>query len=137
MRVLGTHFNINSYDDEPDIKTTLLEGSIEIQKGTNVNLLAPGEQAIVDENIRIIGGINVQRAVAWKNGYFNFEGASVEEFMRQLARWYDLQIVYKGKPDGQIFKGELGRDLVLSEVLETLKFFNIKYSIEGRTLTIE
>ncbi len=137
VQVLGTHFNINAYADEPAIKATLLEGSVKVVKGNDFKLLQPGEQAVVKGGIVLDKNVNVQQAISWKNGLFNFEGASLDEFLRQLARWYDIKIVYKGKVPQRTFQGELGRDLVLSDILETLTYFKINYKIEGKTLIIE
>lgn len=137
VEVLGTHFNINAYSDEPAIKTTLLEGSVKVIANGNSVLLNPSQQAIVKENISVDRSVDVQQVMAWKNGQFNFEGATVEEFMRQLARWYDLDVVYKGSTPKKVFHGDLGRDLQLSQILKVIDFFNISYKMEDKTLTIE
>ncbi len=81
--------------------------------------------------------VNMAAVMAWKNGLFNLEGVSVEELLRQVARWYDLQIVYRSKPPQAKFHGELGRDLQLSQILDALKEAEIRYKQEGRTLIIE
>lgn len=137
VEVLGTHFNINSYRDEPAIKATLLEGSVKVIANGNAVMLKPSQQAIVKEQISVDRSVDLQQVMAWKNGQFNFEGATVEEFMRQLARWYDLDVVYKGPAPKKVFHGDLGRDLQLSQILKVIDFFNISYKMEGKTLTIE
>lgn len=129
ITVLGTRFNVNAYSDEATSKTSLLEGSIKI----GITILKPG-QAYRDGKIMTT---NLEQDMAWKNGAFNFEGATVETFMRQLARWYDVQVVYKGKVPTSIFHGDMGRDLQLTQILEVLPEYNIHYKLEGKVLTIE
>jgi len=142
VQVLGTEFNINGYTDEPMIKTTLLEGSVRIVKGKNTRILKPGEQALIhaagssDAEIGVMAG-EAEKAVAWKKGIFNMEGVETAAFMRQLSRWYDLEIVYKGPVPERTFHGKLGRDLQLSQILEVLSQFNIRYKLDGKVLTIE
>jgi ferric-dicitrate binding protein FerR (iron transport regulator) len=139
VQVLGTHFNINSYSDEDQIKTTLFEGSIKVSKGTDVKFVKPGEQAQLSSNgsITIEKDVNLDQAIAWKNGYFYFDKAGVQTVMRQLARWYDIDVRYKGKPTDELFAGKIQRELNLSAVLDILKTTGIKYQLENRTLTIE
>lgn len=137
VEVLGTHFNINAYDDEPVIKTTLLEGSVKITRRNDSKILRPGQQAVSGESITINDRVDIEQVMAWKNGIFNFEGVQLDEFMRQLARWYDLEISYTGAVPKRTFRGKLGRDLNLSEVMEVLTHFNIKYKREGKILIIE
>jgi transmembrane sensor len=135
--VLGTHFNINAYHNESSINTTLVEGSVQIKKGSSSALLQPGEQAKVTDEIKVKKDINTQQVIAWKNGVFNFEGASIEEVMKQLARWYDLEVIYeKGIPDIR-FGGEMRRDLPLSELLKALEMSKVHFRIEtGRKLIV-
>lgn len=136
VQVLGTHFNINAYSDEPTIRTTLLEGKVNVIKDNYSRILQPNQQAVIKENIVLKQNINVDQVVAWKNGVFNFTNAPFDEFMRQLARWYDLDIVYKTDVPKKVFRGKLGRNLALSQILEVLSLYDIQYSLEGKTLTI-
>lgn len=139
VEVLGTHFNINSYEDESTLKTTLLEGSIKVNHGNKSILLTPGEEASVrkaSHEITVKSGINVKEAIAWKSGYFQFNNADVETIMRQLARWYDLKIVYESEIPLIKFKGKIQRDLNLSEILEFLKN-DIHFERSGNTITIK
>ncbi|WP_295119653.1 FecR family protein [uncultured Chitinophaga sp.] len=131
VEVLGTHFNINAYKDEPGIKATLLEGRIRAGKGTDNVLLQPGQQAEITNGVTVNGTVNVTQVVAWKEGTFNFDQLGVEEVMRQLARWYDVEVVYeKGIPDNK-FYGEIGRNLNLSQVLEGLKASGLHFRLEN------
>ena len=132
VEVLGTHFNINAYTDEPTMQTTLLEGAVRISNATGQSVLSPGQQAIVskDNNIRIAPAKNIAQVIAWKEGLFNFENASLEDVMRQLSRWYDIEVVYeKGVPDIG-FGGKIGRDLSLANVLDILKRAEVHFKLE-------
>lgn len=137
VEVLGTHFNINSYADEASINTTLLEGSVRILNGQQNTLLQPGQQAQISSNhtgspaIRVVNDVSLGKVMAWKDGLFDFQDASLEEVMRQLERWYDLEIVYeKGIPKLE-FVGKMGRDLSLANVLRGLEMSNVHFRIEG------
>ena len=131
VRVLGTHFNINAYDDEDFIKTSLLEGSIKITKGKISGLLKPGEQATIsniDDNIQI-GKANVEEAIAWKNGLFQFEGADINHIMNEISRWYNVQIEYASKLQTRRFEGKISRSAQLSDVLKILELSNVKFEV--------
>ncbi len=138
--VLGTHFNINSYENEGNMKVTLLEGSVKVQKGKAYNLLKPGQQAVVSQDSK--DKINVVKAevdqvMAWKNGLFNFEGAHLDEVMRQLERWYNIEVVYEnGVPDIE-FVGKMSKNLSLNDLLDILKKTKVKFKlIDGRRLIV-
>ena len=139
VQVLGTHFNINAYNDEATINTTLLEGSVRIVKGGEKAVLKPGQQAQTGElaRIKIVADANVEKVMAWKNGVFDFQDATLEEVMRQLQRWYDIEVVYeKGVPKLE-FIGKMGRDLSLAEVLGGLQLSKVHFRLEaGRRLVV-
>ena len=147
IEVLGTYFNINSYRDEGGINTTLLEGSLKVTNAASKSVvLTPGQQAQIkrvgeneEENstVKVISNVDVERVMAWKNGVFNFQDATLEEVMRQLERWYDIDVVYeKGIPPLE-FYGKMGRDLTLSTVLRGLNLSNVNFRIEdGRKLVV-
>lgn len=138
IQVLGTAFNINAYADEPAIKTTLLQGSVKVIKDNKTNMLKPGEEAISSSTTDIrIAPANIEKVMAWKKGTFDMEGEGTAAFLRQLSRWYDLEIVYNGPVPEKKFHGKLGRDLQLSQILDVLSQFNIRYKLEGKVLTIE
>lgn len=138
VEVLGTHFNINSYEDEEEVKTTLLEGSVKVSAG-NVMFLKPGQQA--SSPVRSAGKVkvspaNIEQAMAWKNGFFHFEKESLHSVLRQLARWYDVEVVYQvDRPDDE-FVGDIPRGVKLSEVLKILEFEGTHFRIEGRKLFV-
>jgi transmembrane sensor len=142
VEVLGTHFNINSYSDEPAVKTTLLEGSVKVTPAINTTIstqlatiLKPGEQAQMQAGGKINRQTNVDigKVMAWKNNIFNFNN---ENIMRQLSRWYNVDIRFEGTIPGIKFSGEIGRNLSLKQVLSILDETRIKYRIEGKTLVI-
>lgn len=133
--VLGTHFNVNSYQNEASINTTLLEGSVRVINGKESALLTNGQQAqsslLVKNKIKVVSNVNVERIMAWKNGVFDFQDATLGEVMRQLERWYNIEVIYeKGIPDLE-FMGKMGRDLTLSEVLRGLEMSEVHFKIEG------
>lgn len=137
VEVLGTHFNINSYDDESSIKTTLLEGSVQVNHSNRKQILQPHQQAVVSDGKLAVEKVNTQEVVAWKNGLFNFQDIKVDAAMRQLARWYDIEIQYDGKvPDGD-FGGKMDRNLNLSQVLKVLDGVGVGLKLEGRVLHVK
>jgi ferric-dicitrate binding protein FerR (iron transport regulator) len=136
--VLGTSFNIMAYSDEPTERTTLIDGSIRVTQDNQSALLKPAEQSALGgaDKLRVTSDINVQEVIAWKNGYFHFDHASLQTTMRQLARWYDIDVVYQGEPTPQEFMGRIERDLPLSSVLKGLENEHIHFSLTGRQLTV-
>lgn len=136
VEVLGTHFNINAYDDEPTINTTLLEGKVEVSKGKNTVYLNPGQQAVNTGNTIKVNETDTELTIAWKNGYFQFDKADLQTVMRQLARWYDADIAYEGNIPRRVFSGKMHRNLNASESLEMLKYFRVNYKLEGKKIII-
>lgn len=149
VQVLGTSFNINSYENEGNIKTSLVEGSVKVIKEDHDVVLRPGYQAVVVSSNRqpnipgtsieqaiAVTSANLDQALAWKEGLFNFNDADLKTVMRQLERWYDIKVQYKGAPSNVIFKGKMYRDVNLSFVMSTLKDFGVKLELEGKNLVI-
>ncbi len=138
VQVLGTSFNVKAYAGDASINTTLLEGSVRLSAFQQTQMLSPGQQTMVSRNgnIQLINNADIQKIMAWKNGLFNFQDESLEEVMKQLERWYDIEVKYIGDPPRKKFFGELGRDLTLSQVIETLQEIGIQFHIEGRTLVV-
>jgi ferric-dicitrate binding protein FerR (iron transport regulator) len=128
VTVLGTAFNVNCYADEPVRKTTLLEGAVQI----GAQVLKPGEACL---NGKVVA-VDTDKAIAWKNGLFDFNGAGMEELMRQVARWYDIEVVYQdGIPDKE-FVGKLSRNASLKTLLKALEYANVHFTIEGRRIIV-
>jgi len=137
IRVLGTHFNVNAFeDDDTDIKVTLLEGSVKINNGKASGLLKPGEQALVNEQIKVESDVDLDKVMAWKNGFFGFDNASLHEVLKEISRWYDVEVTYQGSNKPRSFVGEIQRDLSLSEVLEILEKNKVHFKIEGKKLMV-
>jgi transmembrane sensor len=135
---IGTHLNINSYDDEAAINTTLLEGSIKLTKGSASAVLEPGQQATIQPggNSFELKQVDADEAIAWKNGYFYFDRADIHTVMRQVARWYNVQVVYKGEIPKRTFKGKVYRNINASEALGILSYFGAHFRIEGKMITV-
>lgn len=135
--VLGTHFNINAFkDDDQNVKITLLEGAVKVNHGQATGLLEPGQQALVNDEIQIDANVDVAMVMAWKNGYFQFDKASLQSVMKQLSRWYDVEIVYEGYNRPRTFAGEMERSLSLSGVLKILEKNKVHFRIEGKKLIV-
>ena len=141
VEVLGTHFNINAYDDESAMKTTLLEGMVKVSNQLQAKpgaILKPGQQAALtaDARLTIHDDIDAEAVIAWKNGLFQFDNADIQTIMRQIARWYDVDIQYKGPiPQGH-YSGIVPRGNNLLKVLRIFEESDLKFSIEGKTLNV-
>ena len=139
IEVLGTHFDVNAYDDEAAIRTTLLEGSVKVIRGESSNLLSPGQQAVLGsgtDDIKIINDANIDEVMAWRNGRFIFGDMDLKTIMRQLTRWYDVDVVYEGKVPEIRVGGIIHNDVYLSTVMEFLGENGVHYKIEGKKITI-
>ena len=139
VNVLGTHFNVNAYEDESSIKTSLLEGSVKITQGRHSDLLKPGQQAILDKQHKELDIVNadMSEVVAWKNGLFQFDGANIQTIMNQISRWYDVDIIYEGKASEHKFYGKISRDAQLADVLKILKLSNVQFVVEGKKIIVQ
>ncbi len=139
VEVLGTHFNINAYGDEESVRTTLLEGSV---KASLVNgqssILKPGDQAVLMANASMSTNhtARLDEVMAWKNGYFQFERSDIQTVMRQIARWYDVDIQYEGPVTKDKFGGSIPRDATLSQVLHALEQSLVHFTIQGKKVIV-
>jgi transmembrane sensor len=139
VKVLGTHFNINSYANEPETKTTLLEGSVNVANlnGKNSKILTPGQQATVKGDDMKVGDADVDQAMSWKNGDFVFVGEDLKAVMRQVARWYDVEIEYQGNINSSGVVSTISRTKKLSQVLKALQINQgIHFKVEGRRVLV-
>jgi transmembrane sensor len=139
IKVLGTHFNVMAYANEPCINTTLLEGSIALTSKYNQVIITPGQQAVVyrGANKIMLKEVDVENEVAWKNGYFSFENESVQTVMNKISRWYNVEIEYQGNVSHKIFGGTVSRTENITELLNYLKLTGIaKFQIEGRRIIV-
>ncbi|MEC5143231.1 FecR domain-containing protein [Chitinophaga sp. 212800010-3] len=147
IEVLGTKFNINSYNNEPVIKTTLIDGKVRLTTGaqnSNATLL-PGQQAQYNQpgdagakiSIQQLDQPGLDRVLAWKNGLFIFNNDKLPDIMRQLERWYDISVIYGQHIPVRTFSGKIYRDVPLSELLDIFQGMGVKFALDGRTLTVE
>ena len=138
--VRGTHFNVNAYEDDGDTRTVLLEGSVVVLSGigaTGSTLLKPGQQSVVNAKGIKVEPADVELAVAWKNNKFMFEGERIENIMKMIARWYNVEVVYEGKVPDDLFGGSVSRFDKVSKVLDVLELTgNVHFKIEGRRITV-
>jgi hypothetical protein len=137
IEVLGTHFNVNSYNDNKNIKVTLLEGSVKIIKGGGTYILKPGQQAQVANEIQVFNGANIESVMAWKNGFFSFSGTSVEELMNILGRWYNVEIVFNKSIPNRQFGGQIATSANLSQVVKVLNESELKCALIDGKLVID
>ena len=136
---LGTSFNVRSFADDSVTRTTLVEGSVRVTENNQQATLIAGQQSEVESGsneIRIVQHANIQEALAWKNGVFYFQNAGLPEVMKQLADWYQVDVVYKGRSGGKLFSGQIDKSLSLSAVLEGLQQPGVKFSLEGNQITV-
>ncbi|WP_017259905.1 FecR family protein [Pedobacter arcticus] len=140
VEVLGTHFNINSYTNEQTRNITLVEGSVKVANGNSTAILKPSDQAVVNplsNNINIKHNVDTETLTAWKDGTFKFNNTDLKTIMRQLERWYDIDIDENTIPNKQ-FNGTISRDVKLSEVLAMIELTsNLNFKIEGRNLKMK
>ena len=137
VKVLGTHFNVNTYDDENSMNVTLLEGSVNVTNNQNNILLSPGQQAQVNKNgIKKINNADINQVMAWKNGSFYFDGASMQSIMRQVEKWYNVDVVYKDDINYS-FVANISRDVNVSQLLNILQLTDlVHFKIEGNKITV-
>jgi transmembrane sensor len=151
VEVLGTHFNVNAYDDEATVKTTLLEGSVKVVKRETANgkretnefsaVLKPGEQAVLaggaHSPFTIDHSPDLDQVMAWKNGLFHFENVDIRTVMRQLSRWYDIEVEYKGAINNEPLIIEIPRNTNLSDLLKVLQTTtNLQFKVEGKKVIV-
>jgi ferric-dicitrate binding protein FerR (iron transport regulator) len=139
VKVLGTHFNINDYQDESTINTTLMEGAIKFSTaGSGEKILNPGQQAVYDNQLHALSvrDADVAQVLAWKNGFFEFNNMSLPAIMRQISRWYDVDIsIEAGYPEKR-FGGRISRKLNLSNIIKMLETYGVHFKMENRKLIV-
>jgi hypothetical protein len=140
IKVLGTHFNVNAYDDENSLNVTLLEGSVSVMAAgsSQSKVIKPGEQARVNKKgaIELTNSIDMSEVMAWKNGLFSFKGADIKSVMRQVSRWYDVEVVFE-KDIPEKFYAEVPTSTSVSALLNMLEATKaVKFKIEGKTINV-
>ena len=139
IQVLGTHFNVMAYDDENNLVTTLLEGSVKLKKNGTEALLKPGQKGVLGSGSMDyqVSDTNTEEAVAWKNGYFMFDNENIQSIMKKVARWYDVDVNYTGKTRALNFGGTVSRFSDITELLKMLETTGtIHFKTEGRKITV-
>jgi len=139
VEVLGTHFSINAYNDEAAINTTLLQGKVRVSAGASQGtVLQPGQQASLNTSgtMKVLNDIDTTQIVAWKEGWFQFHMATLPDVMRQLSRWYDVEINYPANIPDRAFEGRIQQDLTLTQMLKILERYQVHFHVEGRQITI-
>lgn len=141
VEVLGTHFNINAYAEESLIKTTLLEGSVKVQQTVThqSQIIKPGQQAQSDNSsstIQVVSDIDMDQVMAWKTGFFEFDKTDITLIMRQISRWYDVEVSFEGEPSTEKFGGRISRTLPLSEVLKLLETNGVQCKVTGKKVIV-
>lgn len=137
IEVLGTKFNVNAYADEQFTKTTLLEGSVKVNTTSTSKLLKPGYQMVFDNSSALaVSKVDIESVMAWKNGFFQFDRVDIQTLMRQISRWYNIEVEYKGALPKDEFVGKIKRSEEINKVLEVLKYGNVKFQLIGRKLIV-
>ena len=141
--VLGTRFNVNAYDNEESLNTTLLEGAVRVvplktlpETGNGI-ILRPGQQLQLSDKAHVIDRADVDKIMAWKNGFFDFDGMDLRYAMKQVARWYDVEIVYRGNIPDIKFYGKINRNISLAGLIRGLSGTGVHLNIEeGKRLVV-
>ncbi len=138
VQVLGTHFNINAYDDEAAVKTTLAEGKVKVTKSGSIVILQPLQQAILNkENQQLkTQQANMEKELAWRTGMFEFQDDALPAIMRQLSRWYDVDVSFSGTISQKLYNGSIRRQATLSQVFQILKLAGVSYTLEVKKVTV-
>jgi ferric-dicitrate binding protein FerR (iron transport regulator) len=139
VKVLGTRFNVKAYSNEQDIRTTLLEGAVKVVVPSSEIRLQPGRQAITDITTQALSvtNANTEQVVAWKNGMFRFKETSIRELMREVERWYNVDVVYRTDKTDQDFTGVVPRTQNISALLKVLELTGtVHFQIEGRKIIV-
>lgn len=138
IKVFGTHFNVMNYKDEGYTKTTLLEGSVQLSSGGITGMLMPGQQGYLpsQETKFNIAPVNIAEVTAWKDGLFIFNNTDMYTLMRQISRWYNIEVIYEPNVKNDVFFGEIERKAELNEVLKILEVGGLHFKLKGRKLTV-
>jgi ferric-dicitrate binding protein FerR (iron transport regulator) len=135
--VLGTGFDVSAYSDEPAVLTTLVKGKIRVERNGQQAVLVPGQQvAAAGDGGWTVKPANTEAVTAWRDGLFNFDDADLHTALRQLARWYDVDVEFRGAVPAKRLQGQMQRSLTLNQVLEILKDKDVQFALQGRKLIV-
>jgi len=141
---IGTHFNVDAYNDEKEITTTLLEGAVKVSVDGATStvekagiMLKPGQKSVLKNNTLDVANADIEETIAWKNGYFRFQNEDIQSIMRKLSRWYNIDVQYSGAIPTEAFYATSSRYKNISEVLTMLQNTKgVHFKIEGRRVTV-
>lgn len=137
IQVLGTTFNVHNYADETVSSTTLLSGAIRVSAGGQTVTLEPGQQALLAaEGLEVARDADLGKVIAWKSGAFDFDNVSLQDAMREIARWYDIDVVYENGVPPIYFGGKLPRNISLNDLLAALEVSGVRFRIDGKKLIV-
>jgi transmembrane sensor len=138
VEVLGTHFNVNAYADEPAVKTTLAEGNVKVSSNNGKSqLLSPGQQSVLKQGELIRLEVNIDDELAWTKGSFHFTDQSIQSIMRQISRWYNIDVYYEANISNEGLNGRISRYKNLNQVLSALEATqSVHFKVEGRRITV-
>jgi ferric-dicitrate binding protein FerR (iron transport regulator) len=139
IEVLGTHFDVKAYSNEPFIKTTLLEGAVKVSSDKGMKIVKPFEQTQLtdDGSLRLLTNIDAGSEVAWKNGIFEFNSTDIKTVMREISRWYNVEIAYDGNVPTDLFSAIINRQNSIDQVLTMLQnTLRVHFSIKNRTIYV-
>jgi len=139
VEVLGTQFNVTAYSDEAETRTTLVEGAVRVinLKANEASRLRPGEQSILHASQTEIRKVNPQTVIAWKNGLFHFDDTPFSQMIKQIDRWYDIEVQYRGAVPEEVFSGKMSKNVNLGVFVDFLKDSGVRSHISGRKLIVE
>lgn len=138
VQVLGTGFNITAYGDEDEVSTTLVEGSVKVVSGSAARLVVPGQQLVAkgDSRLELNPGVDVQKVIAWKEGNFLFRGDELTAIMKQLSRWYDIEVHFDGAVSDH-YTGKISRQVNISQVLKMLQAAGgVSFSVQNKEVRV-
>ena len=139
VKVLGTEFDIMAYAEEGSKRTTLVRGAVKVENGGEEKVLKPNEQSVVTKEgaVTVATGVDIESVIAWKQGFFQFKHTDLKTIMRQIARWYDVDVVYQREDLSGEYGGRISRKLNLSELISLLEGNGVgHFKMEGRKLTV-
>lgn len=139
IRVLGTHFNVNAYGNEPSVNTTLLEGSVRVSSASGSVVIKPGQESVMNSSgYEVIkDDVDTDKITAWKDGFFQFNDDDIQTIMRQVSRWYDVDVEFSGRVPDYTYHGKISRSSNASTVLKILELGGINFTIEGRKIIVK
>jgi len=136
IKVLGTSFNVNAYANEQSVKVTLVEGLVHVSKNLFSKILVPQQQAVINDDIKVHSSFEMEDVLAWKNGRFSFNGSDIQQVMREMARWYDLDVIYT-KDIKEKFHVEMTRTTSLTNIFKILEETGgVHFKVEGKKITV-